>query len=181
MDLPTFAGEQLEPARSAGDLCLQACADDPTVAVHAIRNLARLGRGVVTVRWSQLGFGRTSSTSNAQVTPRNLFGCKDGTANLTARTPRPSNASVWVQPGDDPAWMAGGSYLVVRRIRMLTEVWDRSSLAGQEATIGRAKGTGAPLGAGAEFDPVDLDGLGADGSDGLRAPRRRPVLPRLPT
>lgn len=80
VDLPTFAGEQLEPARSAGDLCLQACADDPTVAVHANRNLARLGRGVVTVRWSQLGFGRTSSTSNAQVTPRNLFGCKDGTA-----------------------------------------------------------------------------------------------------
>lgn len=163
VDLPPFAADLLDPARSGGDLCLQACADDPTVAVHAVRNLARIGRGVTAVRWSQLGFGRTSSTSRSQDTPRNLFGFKDGTANLTAEDTAALQRSVWVQPGDDPTWMVGGSYLVARRISMLIEVWDRSSLADQEATIGRAKGTGAPLGASREFDPVDVDAVGPDG------------------
>ncbi len=50
------------PTRSDGDLAVQACANDPTVAFHAIRNLTRIGRGVVALRWSQSGFGRTSST-----------------------------------------------------------------------------------------------------------------------
>ena len=61
--LPTFPGDELDPALSGGDLCVQACANDPQVAVHAIRNLARIGFGTTAVRWSQLGFGRTSSTS----------------------------------------------------------------------------------------------------------------------
>ena len=67
---------------------MQACADDPQVAFHAVRNLARIGRGIVVMRWSQLGFGRTSSTSTAQETPRNLMGFKDGTNNITAEEPR---------------------------------------------------------------------------------------------
>ncbi|MFL6096800.1 MAG: Dyp-type peroxidase, partial [Blastococcus sp.] len=78
VELPSFPGDQLDPARSGGDICIQACANDPQVAVHAVRNLVRLGVGVVSVRWSQLGFGRTSSTSTGQATPRNLFGFKDG-------------------------------------------------------------------------------------------------------
>ena len=82
--LPHFPVDALDPARSYGDLCIQACADDPQVAVHAIRNLARIGFGTVSVRWSQLGFGRTSTTSTSQSTPRNLFGFKDGTKNIKA-------------------------------------------------------------------------------------------------
>ncbi|MGY1640287.1 Dyp-type peroxidase domain-containing protein [Geodermatophilus sp. SYSU D00703] len=39
MELPAFPGDQLDPARSGGDLCIQACANDPQVAVHAVRNL----------------------------------------------------------------------------------------------------------------------------------------------
>ena len=81
-ELPAFLGDDLDPARSGGDIVIQACSDDPQVAVHAVRNLVRMGFGVVAVRWSQLGFGRTSSTSQAQVTPRNMFGFKDGTANI---------------------------------------------------------------------------------------------------
>jgi deferrochelatase/peroxidase EfeB len=108
--LPPFRGDRLEPARSGGDLVVQACADDPQVAVHAVRNLARLARGVAVVRWSQLGFGRTSSTSTSQTTPRNLFGFKDGTANPHAEDADTLREHVWVQPGDGPAWMAGGSY-----------------------------------------------------------------------
>ncbi len=162
-ELPRFAGDALRPEISGGDLCVQACANDPQVAVHAIRNLARIGMGVVGVRWSQLGFGRTSSTSRDQATPRNLFGFKDGTANLKAEDTDLLREQLWAQPGDGAEWMAGGTYLVTRKIRMTVETWARTSLAEQEAVIGRTKGSGAPLGREAEFDEPDLAATGADG------------------
>ncbi|GAA5138742.1 iron uptake transporter deferrochelatase/peroxidase subunit [Pseudonocardia adelaidensis] len=162
-ELPHFTGDQLDPALSGGDLCIQACADDPQVAVHAVRNLVRMGFGTTAVRWSQLGFGRTSSTSTAQATPRNLFGFKDGTHNLKAEDGAELDRHVWVQPADGPSWLAGGTYLVARRIQMHIEIWDRTSLAEQEAIIGRTKGEGAPLGATGEFDAADLAAVGADG------------------
>ncbi|MPR00066.1 deferrochelatase/peroxidase EfeB [Modestobacter sp. I12A-02628] len=155
VELPSFRGDAIDPARSGGDICLQACSNDPQVAVHAIRNLARLGAGVISVRWSQLGFGRTSSTSTGQDTARNLFGFKDGTDNLKAENTSTLDQFVWVGD-DDQDWLAGGSYLVARRIRMRIEQWDTATLNDQEQTIGRAKGTGAPLGQQAEFDPVDF-------------------------
>nr|WP_256387989.1 iron uptake transporter deferrochelatase/peroxidase subunit [Pseudonocardia sp. N23] len=162
-DLPPFPGDALDPARSGGDLCVQACADDPQVAVHAIRNLARIARGTASVRYSQLGFGRTSSTSTDQPTPRNMMGFKDGTANLKAEDTEALDSQVWVGVGDGPAWMTGGSYLVTRRIRMLIEPWDSTSLGEQERVIGRSKGSGAPLGASSEFDPLDLQAKDAGG------------------
>jgi deferrochelatase/peroxidase EfeB len=169
-DLPAFVGDDLDPARSGGDLCIQACANDPQVAVHAVRNLVRMGFGVVAVRWSQLGFGRTSSTTRNQVTPRNLFGFKDGTNNLKAEDSEALSEHVWVQPGDVPgasAWMSGGSYLVTRRIRMHIEVWDRTPLQEQQDLIGRDKGEGAPLGQRAEFDALDFAKQGADGKPAI--------------
>ncbi len=163
-DLQHFPADNLDPRRSGGDLCIQACADDPQVAVHAIRNLARVGFGTVSVKWSQLGFGRTSSTSTTQATPRNLFGFKDGTANLKAEDPTLLDENVWVAPEDDQKWMAGGSYLVARRIRMLIESWDRTTLKEQERVIGRSKGTGAPLGQKDEFDALDFESQGPEGT-----------------
>jgi deferrochelatase/peroxidase EfeB len=162
--LPHFPGDDLDPARSGGDLCVQACADDPQVAVHAVRNLARIGFGTVAVRWSQLGFGRTSTTSTSQATPRNLFGFKDGTANVKAEETEALEQHVWVQPGESPAdWLAGGSYLVARRINMTIEVWDRQSLADQEDFVGRSKDTGAPLSGGEEHTEPDFDMPGRAG------------------
>jgi deferrochelatase/peroxidase EfeB len=158
-DLPHFTGDTINPDISGGDIAVQACANDPQVAVHAIRNLARIGMGVVTVRWSQLGFGRTSSTTKDQATPRNLFGFKDGTANLKAEETDLLRQWLWVPPGDGPDWMAGGTYLVSRKIRMLIETWDRTSLGEQESIIGRTKGEGAALGKRAEFDEPDLTKL----------------------
>jgi len=161
--LPRFQGDALEPARTGGDLCIQACADDPQVAVHAIRNLSRIAFGRATLRWSQLGFGRTSSTSTAQATPRNLFGFKDGTANVKAEETKVVDDQVWVAASDEPAWMAGGSYLVARRIRMIIENWDRVQLGEQESLVGRSKGEGAPLSGGTEFTEPDFEAEGATG------------------
>jgi deferrochelatase/peroxidase EfeB len=163
--LPHFPADMLDPEKSYGDLCVQACADDPQVAVHAIRNLARLGFGTVAVRWSQLGFGRTSTTSTAQSTPRNLFGFKDGTANIKSEETDDVEEHVWVASGADPGaeWLAGGSYLVARRFNMHIEIWDRQTLGDQEDFVGRTKDSGAPLSGGTEFTEPDFSMPGSNG------------------
>lgn len=161
--LPRFRGDDLDPLASDGDLCIQACADDPQVAVHAIRNLSRIAFGRARIRWAQLGFGRTSKTSATQSTPRNLFGFKDGTANILASDSAALDEHVWV--GDEgPAWLAGGSYLVARRIRQTIETWDRLRLAEQERTVGRDKREGAALSGGDEFTPPDFAATDAAGA-----------------
>ncbi len=187
-DLPAFLGDDLDPLRSGGDLCIQACADDPQVAVHAIRNLTRIAFGRARLRWSQLGFGRTSRTTSAQPTPRNLFGFKDGTANLLADDEGALAEHVWVGE-EGPGWLAGGSYLMVRRIRQKNETWDRLRLIEQERIIGRDKGDGAPLSGGTEFTDPDFAAASAratpaidpdshvrmahpDSNDGIRMLRR---------
>ncbi|GLW31130.1 peroxidase [Actinoplanes regularis] len=162
-DLPNFPRDTLDPAISGGDIAVQACAHDPQVAVHAIRNLARIGMGKVSVRWSQLGFGRTSSTSRSQVTPRNLFGFKDGTRNLKAEDTALLDEHLWVRSGDGPDWMTGGSYLVTRKVRMLIETWDRSMLDEQQVIIGRDKGEGAPLTGKLEHDEPDFKAEDGEG------------------
>ncbi|MER6158657.1 iron uptake transporter deferrochelatase/peroxidase subunit [Streptomyces sp. NPDC001868] len=162
VDLPQFAGDNLDRARSGGDLCVQACADDPQVAVHAIRNLARIGFGKVSVRWSQLGFGKTSSTTPEAQTPRNLMGFKDGTRNIAGTETARLKKFVWVGEKDvdaNSAWMNGGSYLVARRIRMHIEPWDRTSLQEQEDIFGRDKGEGAPVGKAKERDEPFLKAM----------------------
>lgn len=158
-ELPKFAGDALDRNRSGGDLCIQACADDPQVAVHAIRNLARIGFGKVVIRWSQLGFGKTSSTTPEEQTPRNLMGFKDGTRNIAGTETDRLKKFVWVDGKEGPDWMAGGSYLVARRIRMHIETWDRTSLQEQEDIFGRDKGEGAPVGKAKERDKPFLKAM----------------------
>lgn len=164
VDLPLFPFDLLEEASSGGDLCIQACANDPQVAVHAIRNLSRIAFGTARMRWSQLGFGRTSSTSTGQATPRNLFGYKDGTSNIKAEEPAALDEFVWVGDDEPAAWMHGGSYLVTRRILMTIENWDRVRLEEQDSIIGRTKGEGAPLSGGAEFTEPDFELKRTDGT-----------------
>ena len=137
---------------------MHACADDPQVAFHALRQIARAAQGLASVRWSQAGFNEAEALGG---TPRNLMGFKDGTVNLT--TDRQMDEFVWV--GDEgPGWLTGGTYLVVRRIRMALERWDAESLGAQERVIGRHKVSGAPLGRSNEFDALDLDARQIDGS-----------------
>jgi deferrochelatase/peroxidase EfeB len=172
VDMPGFNGDQLVEARSGGDLSVQACADDPQVAFHAVRQLANLAYGRAQMRWAQSGF---SANFAAEETPRNLMGFKDGTQNPIARRPverskgvSASNLSndedvVWVG-NEGPDWMRGGSYVVVRRIRISLEHWDRSDTEFQEQVVGRHKLSGAPLGGKDEFDALDLDATDKDGN-----------------
>ncbi len=128
-----------------------------------MRNLARVGRGAVALRWTQFGFGRTSSTTSTQETPRNLQGFKDGTNNLHGDDAKAMNRFVWVGDDEPQRWLRGGTYLVARRIRMLIETWDRVSLGEQENIVGRHKVSGAPLTGVREHDTVDLDLHGTGG------------------
>ncbi|MBS0560455.1 MAG: deferrochelatase/peroxidase EfeB [Proteobacteria bacterium] len=159
VDLPRFNGDQLQEARCGGDLSVQACADDPQVAFHAVRQLARIAYGVAEIRWVQTGFSGAPAGGGGG-TPRNLMGFKDGTRN--PRGPE-FDRVVWVGE-EGPAWMRNGSYLVARRIRISLEHWDRTETDFQEQVVGRHKMSGAPLGGKAEFDTPDFAATDKDGN-----------------
>jgi deferrochelatase/peroxidase EfeB len=160
VDLPNFPGEQLVEARTGGDLSVQACADDPQVAFHAVRQLARLAYEAAQIRWVQPGF---IANFGAKETPRNLMGFKDGTGNPAVSDAKLMDKFIWAA-GDGPAWMRGGSYVVVRRSRVALEHWDRMNVSFQEQTFGRRKYSGAPLGGKQEAEPLNLDAVDADGN-----------------
>ncbi|BCZ80185.1 peroxidase [Paraburkholderia terrae] len=159
VDLPRFNGDQLIAEKTGGDLFVQACANDAQVAFHAVRQLARMGYGAIQMRWGQAGF---LSGPKGQ-TPRNLMGFKDGTNNPSTAKPPLMNQFVWASAADAP-WMQGGTYTVVRRIRITLEHWDQMELGFQEQVFGRHKYSGAPIGQKNEFDAVDLKAADKDGN-----------------
>ncbi|ARQ69688.1 iron uptake transporter deferrochelatase/peroxidase subunit [Streptomyces marincola] len=160
--LPAFSADVLDEGRSNGHLWLQIGADDALVAFHALRALHRAAGETATLRWQMTGFNRTPGATARPMTTRNLMGQVDGTNN-----PAPGDEDferhVFVPEGGDPAWMAGGSYVVFRRIRMLLDAWEARPLAEQERVMGRRKSDGAPLTGERETDPVDLAAVGPDG------------------
>jgi deferrochelatase/peroxidase EfeB len=132
VELPAFAGDQLDPAFSGGDIAVQVCAEDPQVAFHAVHDLIRLAAPTALPRWLVAGFGRIAN-SRSQVTPRNLIGFKDGTQNIMVEDKRALGRFVWAGAPESPAWMRGGSYLVARRIAIQLTAWDDSGLDQQQA------------------------------------------------
>ncbi|WP_250302282.1 iron uptake transporter deferrochelatase/peroxidase subunit [Streptomyces sp. A 4/2] len=166
--LPDFSSDQLDARRSNGDLWVQIGANDPLVAFHALRSLQNEAGSAARVRWQMNGFNRSPGATASPMTTRNLMGQIDGTGN-----PKPSESDfdqrIFVPDGDgkgagaQPEWMAGGSYAVVRRIRMLLDDWEKLTVAKQEKVIGRRKKDGAPLTGGTETTEMDLDKAGPDG------------------
>ncbi|MEU0923753.1 iron uptake transporter deferrochelatase/peroxidase subunit [Streptomyces malaysiensis] len=161
--LPDFVSDALDPKRSNGDLWIQIGANDALVAFHALRALQREAADAARPRWQMNGFNRTPGATDRPMTTRNLMGQIDGTNN-----PKPADDDferrIFVPEKGEPAWMAGGSYAVVRRIRMLLDSWDHLSLKRQEKVVGRRKSDGAPLSGGTETTPVRLDKVNEDGS-----------------
>ncbi|MET8058623.1 iron uptake transporter deferrochelatase/peroxidase subunit [Streptomyces microflavus] len=162
--LPPFSSDQLDAKRSDGDLWVQIGADDALVAFHALRAVQKESAGTVKVRWQMNGFNRTPGATARPMTARNLMGQIDGTGN-----PKPADEDfdrrifVPASPGTPQEWLEGGSYAVVRRIRMLLDDWEKLPVDGQEQVIGRRKADGAPLSGGSETTAMDLDKAGPDG------------------
>ncbi|GGW52594.1 hypothetical protein GCM10010503_32070 [Streptomyces lucensis JCM 4490] len=160
--LPDFSSDHLDKTRSDGDLWVQIGANDALVAFHALRAIQREAGSAARVRWQMNGFNRTPGATAHPMTARNLMGQIDGT-----RNPRPADADfdrrIFVPASGEPAWMANGSYAVVRRIRMLLDDWEKLSRSAQEQVIGRRKADGAPLSGGDETTEMDLEKTDAKG------------------
>jgi dye decolorizing peroxidase len=153
--LPAFGIDRLEDAWSGGDLLVQICADDDLTVAHAARVLARQARTFTTVRWVQRGFRRSPGTTAPGTTMRNLMGQVDGSRNLVVGT---DDALIW-HDAAAPAWLAGGTSMVVRRIAMDLDTWDVLDRSGREAAVGRRLSDGSPLTGSAELDQPDLDAV----------------------
>ncbi|MCX5387640.1 iron uptake transporter deferrochelatase/peroxidase subunit [Streptomyces sp. NBC_00083] len=165
--LPDFSSDQLDPKRSNGDLWVQIGADDALVAFHALRAIQQDAGAAAKVRWQMNGFNRAPGATKKPMTARNLMGQIDGTGNPKV-TDADFEQRIFVPDSGQPAWMAGGSYAVVRRIRMLLDTWEKLPLTDQEKVIGRKKADGAPLSGGSETTAMKLDAFGPDG---------KPVIP----
>ena len=156
VEMPFLANDRLDPARSHGDLLLTVTSAHEDVNLFALRQLQRATRGTMTLHWMLDGYNRRTAARPGEAGKRNLMGFVDGTANPDPGDGDLMDRLVWVRDGDgEPAWATGGSYHVVRVIRMLVEFWDRTRLGEQEAIIGRRKDSGAPLDGEVETDVPD--------------------------
>ncbi|WP_304114163.1 Dyp-type peroxidase [Mycolicibacterium bacteremicum] len=153
IDLPAFSTDRLERGFVGGDVLLQICADDPMVVAHTSRVLLKNVRAMTVQRWRQRGFRNAHGADASGSTMRNVMGQVDGTANL--RSPAAFDRHVWDDGAAQP-WFAGGTILVLRRVRAELDTWDELDRASKEFAVGRRLDTGAPLTGAREDDVPDL-------------------------
>lgn len=178
--LPPFQGDALKPACSGGDLCLQVCAEGPALAAAATRELVASVSGGARRRWSVRASMRRRPGEPVSARPRNLLGFKEATGN--PRRGKELERHVWVSRRER-TWMLGGTFLVMRKIRVALDAWSSLPLERQEAVIGRHRASGALLGRRHEFEPLTASDTqvpadahvrlaGARENDGARLLRR---------
>lgn len=159
-EIPAFSTDKLEDAWSQTDLLLQVASDDAVTLAHTVRMLSKDLSTLARVRWMQPGFRSSAPAVEGGTTTRNLMGQVDGTINPAPGSPEFAEV-VWID--DEPAWLRGGTVLVLRRIRMHLDTWEILDRPVQESVIGRVISTGAPLGGTSESDPVPFDAVDANG------------------
>lgn len=158
-EMTVFPNDSPDPAWTGGDLLLQLCADSADTIHYALREITKATRGQLALTWKLNGF---HSAPRPVGTPRNLFGYRDGIVN-----PAQDENRVWItKDSGQPDWAVGGTFMVVRVIRMLVEFWDRVGLGEQDGMIGRHRANGAPLGQTKETDAPDY----ANDPDGQNVP-----------
>lgn len=178
--MPILANDRLDPRRTHGDVLVSIASVHEDHDLFALRQLMRATRGTMTLRWMTEGFLRRTEARPGEAGVRNLMGFVDGTANLDPTDDTVLRDFVWVAEGDgEPAWAVGGSYQVVRIVRMLVEFWDRTRLSEQERVIGRRKADGAPLDGERETDEPDF-AADPDGAITPLASHIRLARPRTP-
>ncbi|MEA5454225.1 Dyp-type peroxidase [Sinomonas sp. JGH33] len=147
-DMKVFPKDQIDQEWTGGDLILQLCAGSSDMVHYALRDIMKATRGQLQLEWKINGFHNRPRPDGA---PRNLFGYKDGIVN-----PAQDEKLVWIgKDSGQPVWAEGGTFMVVRSIRMLVEFWDRVGLGEQDGMIGRHRASGAPLGQDKETDTPD--------------------------
>ena len=149
-EMRVFPADVPDPAWMGGEVLLQICATSQDTVHHALRDLTRFTRAWMQPQWQINGFVSPPRPTGAS---RNLFGYKDGIAN-----PAEDSGLVWIgKDAGQPEWAVGGTFIVVRLIRMLIEFWDRVSVSEQDTMIGRRRDTGAPLTGNLETDVPAYD------------------------
>jgi deferrochelatase/peroxidase EfeB len=143
--MQSFPNDNLDPAQCGGDLILQLTAGHEDVVLHALRDIAKNTRGGMQANWRVDGFA--SPARPAGTVPRNQLGFMDGISNPSVTSAKQMNELIWVPAAaaGEPSWTAGGSYLVVRLIRMFVEFWDRVDVYEQQLMFGRYRDSGYPL------------------------------------
>jgi dye decolorizing peroxidase len=165
-ELPNFKIDQLDEAVSHGDVLIHIGADDLQILSHVSRIFIRDSSTFATMRYMQSGFTNAIGSSPEGKTQRNLMGQVDGTDNPDLGT-EDFDKLVWI--ADGPKWAVGGTQLVLRRIRMNLDTWDKLGREAKEDVIGRHLDTGAPLGKTNEFDFLDFNAKKPNGLDVIPA------------
>jgi dye decolorizing peroxidase len=137
--IPPYTIDRLEERWSDGDLVLQITGDNPQSIFHAAQVLERDAQPFARVRWQQRGFLDPAGVNQSEVS-RNLMGQLDGTANKPIAS-KEFKEIAWVQEGA----LTNGTTMIVRRIRMNLESWNKVSTASKSGVIGRSLEDGALL------------------------------------
>lgn len=137
--IPAYSIDKLEKRWSDGDILLQITGDNPQSIFHAAQVLERDAQPFAKVRWQQRGFLDPAGVNQSEVS-RNLMGQLDGTANKAIGS-QEFKKIAWINEGA----LKNGTTMIVRRIRMNFDSWNKVSTNSKSKVIGRSLKDGALL------------------------------------